>query len=1481
MNVDEDPKNVESRLKEEAARKLLLMEEVDDIEGERKDDKSSDAKNLHLRDKKRRFAISLATLSANPKSRAGIVEDGAILTLVKLARQPDRQTQLSCAAAFNSLASESSVRATMLQQGAVGAIVNLSLSPLRKIKNDCARALCNLAASAGMEEELVRLGAVGALLSVSTSSIQLMEVVLMALLNLSCVDERFSRIDEVNDAVLHLSTFSMNARMEKMLVSCICNLTALKNNQARLVEEGVVRLLTRISRLAPLSTQRLCATSFCNLSSCSRSRGKMTDQRVVPTLLEMVKTGPNSNADPEIKRYCAITVSRLAMDVTCREKVVQQGAVAAIVEMCMKRSKLDDIETDRVCAAALNMLSLDGDSSDRLIQDGAVPALLKLIDTGDALVCQDCAHCLCVLFQFEAGINEMIDFGAVTALVNLADPENDATSGNCALALYNLLSHEEASRVAGKGILTALVSLSQSPSESTKRTCAAALWELTTLQGSDPTELIPALIQMLTDNLNDPKSSHSEINGDCAAALYNLAQDVNNCNAMMRYNVLKPLLGLVKSETFGTRVQCGAILSRLSFEEKNRQSMANPEFLKALFELANLEPDPQAENSDIRVLKTQQRMVNAIYNISCDKGSRKLLLDEEVLGLSAAQFLTFFQTKPAENIRRGCAAALCNLLSDEGTELGILQCGAVSSLLITALVASDKEETKNICCKCLYNLLSDDACHEPMVREGVLWGFAALCKSSKDPNELVDDVVTTRMCSRAFCNLSCNFTSQLLESNACVKTVFLLTTVNDPESKEFAVRGVLNMLSEITKANVSTACHAVKFCTNLCLAVDERGGVENAQIHGLCILAFCIVSQFPAARKEMRIHESLAAINFDIVKLDPELSYAYAASICNMSLDAESRRAVIDQGVLPNLLELALSVEERTVMVVARCLYYCTCDREKIVRIQGMGVIEAIQELLLSDCCLGSEVMHTFLSSSLFNLATEADHHLDIVNKDAVQMIRVLWENANDEVKRVCALATANLSCGVVNSAKIVGQQGTDMIVKLALSPDLTPDDGMWCVAALRNLLSTSANHRPMLAEGVVDALVKLADHPHSFISLNSAAALRTMTYNQATRAALIEKNAINVIIDDSSGGGQGNNHDDDDLKISNSLLQKIEAESWANGSRGIQREGRAAELDRPPLRAGLSELVAVLVEVPMLYMGWDKVQHFAMMEEPTLERSSSNRDNSNEPAMPGSPGDQARATENAALKKPKFKELEVDTKVPTKICAKMECELSLLIDANKGEEDRKKKEELDEELAELNVENAFLANIDAGGIEGKDEVFNRPRGLESSFDLAEGIDMMSVGSSEGEHRFQMKQIVIADETELPDEGSNIDSIINNMGGGNRRSVVALDDIEDDELDEIGEDEVVGESSAPKGFLPQITPGVGASRDQGSFFDGADRPPGGGADNGLVEMDTLKLCRKSTNKSKSRTNTMMRRSTSIHVQSYKNLTDKLDKFKAS
>jgi hypothetical protein len=130
MNVEEDPV-VMQKAKLEKQKKQEIMDNF--VQEERRLSKGADAKNLHMRDKKRRFAISLATLSSKADKREGIVADGAIPTLVKLSKMSDRQTQLSCASAFNSLASEPGIRQRMLLEGAVAAIVLLSASPLRKV----------------------------------------------------------------------------------------------------------------------------------------------------------------------------------------------------------------------------------------------------------------------------------------------------------------------------------------------------------------------------------------------------------------------------------------------------------------------------------------------------------------------------------------------------------------------------------------------------------------------------------------------------------------------------------------------------------------------------------------------------------------------------------------------------------------------------------------------------------------------------------------------------------------------------------------------------------------------------------------------------------------------------------------------------------------------------------------------------------------------------------------------------------------------------------------------------------------------------------------------------------------------------------------------------------------------------------------------------------------------------------------------------
>ncbi len=133
------------------------------------------------------------------------------------------------------------------------------------------------------------------------------------------------------------------------------------------------------------------------------------------------------------------------MGVAFREKVVQQGAVAAIVEMCMQR-RSNSIETKRVCAAAFSALSLDGESSKRLVSEGG--RLSSCSSTGDWL-CARIAHTLPVrLLAIRCRRVDRERQRRHRGASHSSGPERRGDELEMR-ALYNLLSHEDAAKIAG------------------------------------------------------------------------------------------------------------------------------------------------------------------------------------------------------------------------------------------------------------------------------------------------------------------------------------------------------------------------------------------------------------------------------------------------------------------------------------------------------------------------------------------------------------------------------------------------------------------------------------------------------------------------------------------------------------------------------------------------------------------------------------------------------------------------------------------------------------------------------------------------------------------------------------------------------------------------------------------------------------------------------------------------------------------------
>ena len=222
---------------------------VEDPEQQSSDDEEDDQKesvvtlSAQSRAEKRRLAMSLATLASKKPKCAKLVREGAIPTLISLAQIDDKAIQWSFSTAMCLLSTEPSIRAQMIDDGACAALITLAQhSKNTEVVKDCIMALCNLSCVVGHEHRVVKDGIGFAIIHTITNDPNIVDICLMTLLNLSCVADKYSRIEDVTDTLMHVNTYSvLTLEQETLVASAMCNLSALKNFQLRLVEDGCIR----------------------------------------------------------------------------------------------------------------------------------------------------------------------------------------------------------------------------------------------------------------------------------------------------------------------------------------------------------------------------------------------------------------------------------------------------------------------------------------------------------------------------------------------------------------------------------------------------------------------------------------------------------------------------------------------------------------------------------------------------------------------------------------------------------------------------------------------------------------------------------------------------------------------------------------------------------------------------------------------------------------------------------------------------------------------------------------------------------------------------------------------------------------------------------------------------------------------------------------------------------------------------------------
>lgn len=412
----------------------------------------------------------------------------------------------------------------------------------------------------------------------------------------------------------------------------------------------------------------------------------------------------------------------------------------------------------------------------------------------------------------------------------------------------------------------------------------------------------------------------------------------------------------------------------------------------------------------------QQRGVIALVNMSQDLQARALMFE-----YGAAEAMVLLLDKPDELTRRGCAAVLTNLCSEKGREEEIMEAGALNAFLITALVVSDHDDTKQICAKGLYNLLFDPELHEVMVKDGVIWAFATLSKCQSREVE--------QLCVAAICNLSVDFWKEGFSPTA-VNALLRVLQGENSKTRIMAAKALCNMLGKCTTTTNTTAATTTMYAKFMGQAVPVLKELTGALDEDLATLAgWCLtyIAMSEEGRGKIIEFDALSGIESFIVTATAESGRMYAALLLYLCTQRDSRAKALEIGALDGIIMLsedALCEDPIVARCCLRALYGLSCEPVNVPKLVANGAIKCLGSFLSGGLSLEENTELLLLEASmLYNMTLVKDMHADLVLQGIVRIMKdqlFYAEASNDHIRRLCSTAVCNLACGRINSSRMI-----------------------------------------------------------------------------------------------------------------------------------------------------------------------------------------------------------------------------------------------------------------------------------------------------------------------------------------------------------------------------------------------------------------------------------------------------------------------------
>jgi hypothetical protein len=773
----------------------------------------------------------------------------------------------------------------------------------------------------------------------------------------------------------------------------------------------------------------------------------------VPRLIRLMQEKKKSMDDDEMEKFCVLCLANLAVDDRSRAFIVQDGVVSILVNILQDKSKNDAILMKLDCVTALSNLMLHPKNFRRMVDEGVIPALIALTELEDNRDIQKASISAMLNLAKDPGMKtKLAEQGAIAAIISFASKyiKNSELCGIC-VSFINYLSSREENHQAllFEGAVGLIIRVLQRPNVS-----ASAKHH----------------------NAEDPDIVYS-LWLECISSLSNLASHDAGQKSLVDDGVIEALQHFLGISAADSR--------RLDKKTEVNRAMAHFSAATILFKLREIACETPAFFTSLLLLVSQSVTRSSLADkntisyqkktaLSCaftfarvsllPKGPRLLASNVDV-----APSLNSMMRTGLHEAQVCAAVTLCNMATERGSLIDrIWRDNTVEDFIVITLLRVNSNETKEICAKALFNLLTHEDTRDKMVKDGCLY---ALIKLARLENEEIRDLslrsiynisldptkvpmllemeimrILAKMyhsefskeMKRLICGILSNLSSvsghenQLIREGA-LQVLKSLVKVRDPESKVYAAN-VLHNLScapEVADILVRDECNVLSIIVTLLKS-------EHKDVRRYSATTIRNLSSSLVAISLMTQDESISMVSVlnDIMKRCMgsciTTTYSCIFALRNLFSHSQNQRKFVEcNGIqtLANILSAREMENEATSLNLATEMLcaLANMDSEMGERLVSDGIIRVLMAIAKRGEKFEGKISSMNIITSLSNLSKNTDCHelmlrdgvLDAITflccaqegaKDARQVIKTLVPTLGEEFSHHCVVTLRNLS---------------------------------------------------------------------------------------------------------------------------------------------------------------------------------------------------------------------------------------------------------------------------------------------------------------------------------------------------------------------------------------------------------------------------------------------------------------------------------------